>query len=125
MSTGDQFDALRMEVASLRRRVHALTAVAAVALGVAAVALIARAQPAAGRWGVPGPHPEGSQYEAQEYRLMDPDGRLRGLWRCPPAGPSFELLDETGRVAVEVRQDPGGGTVRVVGGERREAVLRP
>jgi hypothetical protein len=49
------------------------------------------------------------QIEAQEYRLLDPDGNLRGFWSCPPAGPLLILLDENGRPALELRQMPGGG----------------
>jgi hypothetical protein len=49
----------------------------------------------------------GTQIEAQEYQLLDPDGRLRGQFRAPPAGPSLELLDEMGRVRAALWQRDG------------------
>jgi hypothetical protein len=102
MTPSDQVEALRAEVAALRRQGRALLAVALLALAAAGWAL----------WrGGPG-RPGGAgavQFEAQEYRLLDPDGALRGLWTCPPAGPSLIILDGEGRVAAQLSQAPGGG----------------
>jgi hypothetical protein len=109
MSTADEVAALKNEVASLRRQVRALLVVAL--LPAALWAVLGLWHVIRGRPGglVSGEETRWVQVVAQEYHLTDPDGNLRGLWRCPPAGPSFFLLDENGRVAVEVRQLPGGG----------------
>src|SRR5262245_51589425 len=90
------------EVAALRRQVRVLWFVALTSLVVAGV----------GMWRGSAKRAEeihALQVEAQEFRLLDPNGALRGLWRCPPAGPAFTLLEENGRVAIELRESADGG----------------
>jgi hypothetical protein len=105
----DEVPALRAEVAALRGRVRMLMLLTGAALAVAVVALLRG-----------GPEPRRVELEAQEYRLMDPDGRLRGMFRCPPAGPSLEILDEHGRPVIVLSESPlGGGQVRVMDADGR------
>jgi hypothetical protein len=107
MTPADEIAALREEVRGLRRRGRVQLALAVVVL-LALAALVleqGRRHRAEGLRAV--------QVEAQEYRLLDPDGNLRGLWHCPPAGPSFTLLDEQGRAAADVRLGPTGARLRL------------
>ncbi len=112
MDHAEEVAALREELAALRRRGRTALAVAlaALALALAACGLLAWRGKAL---------PAGEGVEAQEYRLIDPDGRLRGMWHCPPAGPSLTLLDEEGRALVVLREGPDGGTLRVSSRESR------
>jgi hypothetical protein len=106
MTSTDPIAALQVEVIALRRQARILAGVALLAL-VAAVFGLLRSGVERQTWQTK--EARAIQVEAQEFRLLDPDGRLRGLWRCPPAGPSLTLLDESGRIALELRQAPGGG----------------
>ena len=63
--------------------------------------------------------------EAQEYRLVGTDGSLRALWHCPPVGPSMTLLDDKGRISVQIRQHEGGGELLVNDAEGRAVFRRP
>jgi hypothetical protein len=120
----EEIVALRAEVAALRRRVRLLTILVLSALAVAVVPWAARGmRPAGPRWDAD--EARAVQVEAQEYRLLDPDGGLRGMWSCPPAGPSMILLDERGRLLFEVRQGPKGGTLRLLDSEGRLLIERP
>ena len=117
MAQPDELAGLRAEVAALRRRVRALAALALLAAALAAIALARPSRPGGGR---------GTEFVAQEYRLVDPSGNLRGSWRCPPAGPALTLLDEGGRPAAELRLDPGGGgRLRLTGADGRVLDQRP
>src|SRR5262249_36577667 len=85
-----------------------------IVIAIAAVALaVARGRPfGVERWDTN--EARSVQVEAQEYHLLDPDGNLRGLRRCPPAGPTLTLLDEHGRLIIELWQHNQGGAVRVL-----------
>jgi hypothetical protein len=108
----DEVPALRAEVTALRGRVRLLTLLTGAAVAVALVAVF-RVSPAE-------PNPRRVELEAQEYRLVDPDGRLRGMFRCPPAGPSLEILDERGRPVIVLSESPlGGGQLRVMDADGR------
>jgi hypothetical protein len=122
MNPLDEIAGLRAEVAALRGRVRTLFAVLVVGLG--ATALLAL-YPRRGRGGWAAEEARAVQVEAQEYRLLDPDGNLRGLWHCPPAGPALTLLDAEGRVAVDLRQTPDGGALRVNDAGLRNRFKRP
>jgi hypothetical protein len=89
---------LAAEIAVLRRQVYALWAGI---LAVAAVALFWMQRP--GGTNLDGDVLQVFRVEARDYHLIDPDGRLRGLFRAPPAGPSLELLDQDGRVRAAIR----------------------
>lgn len=121
MSTHEEVAALRAEVALLRKGVRSLAVLTLAAL-FAALLLGARGwlfRPA-------GEEMRAVEVSAQEYRLLDPDGNLRGMWRCPPAGPSLIILDEKGRLAVELGQAPrGGGKIRLLDGAGRVLFERP
>jgi hypothetical protein len=104
--------ALRAELAALRGRVRLLTLLTGAAVVVALAAML-RASPSES-------NPRRVELEAQEYRLVDPDGRLRGMFRCPPAGPSLEILDERGRPIIVLSESPlGGGQVRIMDADGR------
>jgi hypothetical protein len=117
MSTNEEMAALRAEIAGLRRWLRLLVALVLVVV-VTAVLLLAWNR--LGGLLDRGSQPVGAlEVSAQEYRLLDPDGNLRGLWHCPPAGPSLSILDKDGRLAVEVALTPGGGgTIRLREGGR-------
>ncbi len=119
MSSANELAAMRTELASLRFQLRLLFRVVLVAVATGALL--------AWRWHSSWQccdvnEARAVQVEAQEYHLLDPDGKLRGMWRCPPAGPSWTMLDEHGRLLVEVRQATGSGTVRVLDGEGRVAM---
>ena len=111
MNPGDEVAALRAEVAVLRRRVRTLFALALAVLITVIVLIALTRRPAGVRWDAEEARAE--QVEANQYRLLDPDGNLRGLWNCPPAGPSLVLTDDKGRPAIVMRGTPGGGTFQV------------
>src|SRR5262245_37251899 len=115
MAPADEVAALRSEVAALRRQARYLLAVALAGVAVGAWALARAARPGTARFEV----------EAQEYRLIGPDGNLRGLWTCPPVGPSMTLLDERGRISVQIRHHEAGGELLVNDSEGRSVFRRP
>ncbi|MFL5339031.1 MAG: hypothetical protein ACJ8F7_02595 [Gemmataceae bacterium] len=122
MTPADEIAALRAEVSGLRRQVHVLFAAVLVAVVVAAAFMTWRWRSTGELWNAA--DTRATKVEAQEYHLLDPDGNLRGLWRCPPAGPTFSLLDENGRPLV-VMQQGADGTVNVSDGDGRPVFERP
>jgi hypothetical protein len=111
MNAADEVAALRAEVGALRRWVSALLLLTLVSLA-SVVLLAVRGFGAGSGWGTS--EVRVVKIAAQEYHLLDPDGNLRGLWNCPPAGPSLTLHAQNGRVAAELREVPGkGGMIQV------------
>lgn len=111
MNPADEIAALRAEVAVLRQRVRTLFALLFAVLAAVIILVAWVRRPAGVRWDAEEARAE--QVEAHEYRLLDPDGNLRGLWNCPPVGPSLVLTDDQGRPAVVLRGTPQGGTLQV------------
>ncbi len=96
---------LRAELAALRRQVRALTWGILAVLGAVVLLLVFRRGPAAG-FVADAEILRTVEVDAQEFRLFDPDGNLRGAFRCPPAGPALNLFDAQGRVVASVAADP-------------------
>jgi hypothetical protein len=111
MTPGDEIAALRAEVAVLRQRVRTLFALTLGVLITVIVLIALTRRPPGVRWDAEEARAE--QVEANQYRLLDPDGNLRGLWNCPPAGPSLVLTDDKGRPAIVMRGTSQGGTFQV------------
>jgi hypothetical protein len=124
MSTPDEVAVLLAEVVALRKRVQVLTVLSLIILAAALVLAVLGWTTGSGRWATA--ENRAVEVSAQEYRLLDPDGNLRGIWQCPPAGPSLILLDEQGRLAVEVAQRPGkGGSILVKDADGRVLFKQP
>ena len=112
MTADNEVATLRAEVAAVRRQVRGLTILLVLALAGVGVLIVRGQRPGADA--VRPGHPAlGASVEAQVYRLLDPDGNLRGLWNCPPAGPSLVLTDDKGRPAIVMRGTSQGGTFQV------------
>ena len=110
MTEGNEVATLRAEVAAVRRQVRGLTILLVLALAGVGVLTVRGQRPGADA--VRPGHPAlGAPVEAQMYRLLDPDGNLRGLWQCPPAGPALALMDEAGRPAVTLTAGKVGLTL--------------
>jgi hypothetical protein len=127
MSGADEVAVLRAEVVRLHKRLFLVLVVSFASLALAAL-LLGRALLGEQRLSLlPSGHAARViQIEAHEYRLLDPDGNLRGLWSCPPAGPSLILLDENGRPAFELRQLPGrGASLKMNDGEGNVLFHKP
>lgn len=121
MTPTDEIASLRAEVAGLRRQGRiVLVLVALVLLGVLVIA-----------WGRrPGARPtlraeDDASVQAQEFRLVDPDGNLRGIWNCPPAGPYLTILDGHGRPLFQLRQSPEGGVLQLNDATGRAVFKKP
>ena len=111
MNGADEVSTLRADLARLRLQMRILFGVVVIAVVICAAL--------AWNWHSSSLRGEVSEIravrvEAQEYHLLDPAGRLRGMWRCPPAGHSWSVLDERGRLLIEVRQETGSNTVKVL-----------
>ncbi len=100
---------LRAELAALRRQVRVLFALLLVVLAGVGWLLVRGQRPAEHAAGVDALRV--TQIETQEVRLLDPDGALRGLFYCPPAGPSLTLMDGQGRIACALSWQPPGLTL--------------
>jgi hypothetical protein len=124
MSSADEVAILRAEIARQRRWLRLLLVLTLAALTLAA---LAPGRAMLSRSGAPWPAEDevrALQFEAHEYRLLDPDGNLRGLWSCPPAGPSLILLDEKGRPFLQLHQLPdGSGLLKFKDGDNGEFQL--
>jgi hypothetical protein len=111
MNGADEVSTLRADLARLRLQMRILFGVVVIAVVICAAL--------AWNWHASSLRGEVNEMravrvEAQEFHLLDPDGRLRGMWRCPPAGHSWSMLDERGRLLIEVRQVTGSNTVKVL-----------
>jgi len=114
MTGFDDAAALRAEIDGLRRQYWSAVVVGLIAVGAVGVVCLNGRQGESAAAAADSRH--GTQVEAQTFRLVDVNGNLRGLWHCPPAGPSLTLLDDNGRIAVAVSTDPAGLTLSVPDG---------